>query len=162
MITTGSFHVSSGEYTKMVFTRFFARDWTLYALLLAVFAALMNVNVNFIIVILALIFIVYPMTLSFVYFANCMVVEMRWSVLPKTMIVDESGIKLNFDGFSKQIDWREFSYCQAKGSCMLLGLKVRQFTFLIVPYTAFQSKDDLREFAICAKSKIKLKSGIRT
>ena len=70
MITTGSFHVSSGEYTKMVFTRFFARYWTLYALLLAVFAALMNVNVNFIIVILALIFIVYPMTLSFVYFAN--------------------------------------------------------------------------------------------
>lgn len=151
---TLEFKTPSGEYVKLVFTSFLKKYWWGLVLPLLATIALMQINMNFVFVALTLIFIVYPMAMSFVYFAYCIVKEIRCTILPKTMETNEKGLILTFDNFAHTIEWEELNGYKVKQRYIALDIKPRKFTYLIVPYDAFENKDSLREFVVILHGKI--------
>ena len=152
---TLEFKTSSGEYVKLVFTSFFQKYWWCFALPLLATIALMQINVNFVFVALTLIFIVYPMALSFVYFAYCIVKEIRWSMLPKTLETGEQGLILTFEKSTHTIEWNELTGYKIKRRFIALELKPRKFTYLIIPYEAFTDNAGIKEFASILRANVK-------
>lgn len=140
------FAISSAIYTKLVFRGYFARYWWLYALPLSILIILTFYNINFLYTILILCFIVYPMALIMVYFWYLLTGEIRWSILEKEMAISDSGIMLTFEGFTKELQWDEFSGFSTTGKYLLLKLKVRRFTYFVIPFDVFADKEQLRQF----------------
>ena len=140
------FAISSAIYTKLVFRAYFARYWWLYALPLSILIILTFYNINFLYTILILCFIVYPMALIMVYFWYLLTGEIRWSILNKEMAISDSGIMLTFEGFTKELQWDEFSGFTTTGKYMLLKFKVRRFTYFVIPFDVFADKEQLRQF----------------
>ena len=140
------FAISSAIYTKLVFRGYFARYWWLYALPLSILIILTFYNINFLYTILILCFIVYPMALIMVYFWYLLTGEIRWSILEKEMAISDSGIMLTFEGFTKELQWDEFSGFTTTGKYMLLKFKVRRFTYFVIPFDVFADKEQLRQF----------------
>lgn len=151
---TLEFKTPSGEYVKLVFTSFLKKYWWGFVLPLLATIALMQININFVFVTLTLIFIVYPMALSFVFFTYCIVKEIRWTIMPKTMETTEQGLHLTLENSTHTIKWNELSGYIIKRRFIALQIKPRKFTYLIVPYEAFENKDSLREFVMILRSKI--------
>ena len=140
------FAISSAIYTKLVFRGYFARYWWLYALPLSILIILTFYNINFLYTILILCFIVYPMALIMVYFWYLLTGEIRWSILEKEMAISDSGIMLTFEGFTKELQWDEFSGFSTTGKYLLLKFKVRRFTYFVIPFDVFADKEQLRQF----------------
>ena len=140
------FAISSTIYTKLVFRAYFARYWWLYALPLSILIILTFYNINFLYTILILCFIVYPMALIMVYFWYLLTGEIRWSILEKEMAISDSGIMLTFEGFTKELQWDEFSGFSTTGKYLLLKFKVRRFTYFVIPFDVFADKEQLRQF----------------
>ena len=140
------FAISSAIYTKLVFRGYFARYWWLYTLPLSILIILTFYNINFLYTILILCFIVYPMALIMVYFWYLLTGEIRWSILEKEMAISDSGIMLTFEGFTKELQWDEFSGFTTTGKYMLLKFKVRRFTYFVIPFDVFADKEQLRQF----------------
>ena len=140
------FAISSAIYTKLVFRGYFARYWWLYALPLSILIILTFYNINFLYTILILCFIVYPMALIMVYFWYLLTGEIRWSILEKEMVISDSGIMLTFEGFTKELQWNEFSGFSTTGKYLLLKFKVRRFTYFVIPFDVFADKEQLRQF----------------
>ena len=140
------FAISSAIYTKLVFRGYFARYWWLYALPLSILIILTFYNINFLYTILILCFIVYPMALIMVYFWYLLTEEIRWSILEKEMAISDSGIMLTFEGFTKELQWDEFSGFSTTGKYLLLKFKVRRFTYFVIPFDVFADKEQLRQF----------------
>ena len=140
------FAISSAIYTKLVFRGYFARYWWLYALPLSILIILTFYNINFLYTILILCFIVYPMALIMVYFWYLLTGEIRWSILEKEMAISDSGIMLTFEGFTKELQWDEFSGFTTTGKYLLLKFKVRRFTYFVIPFDVFADKEQLRQF----------------
>lgn len=140
------FAISSAIYTKLVFRGYFARYWWLYALPLTALIILTFYNINFLYTILILCFIVYPMALIMVYFWYLLTGEIRWSILEKEMAISDSGIMLTFEGFTKELQWDEFSGFSTTGKYLLLKFKVRRFTYFVIPFDVFADKEQLRQF----------------
>ena len=138
------FAISSANYTRLVFRGYFARYWWLYALPLAILITLTFYNINFLYTILMLCFIVFPMALIMVYFWYLLTGEIRWSILEKEMTINDSGMMLTFEDFTKELRWEEFSGFTTTGKYLLLKFKVRRFTYFVVPFTAFVDKEQLR------------------
>ena len=151
---TLEFKTPSGDYVKLVFTSFLKKYWWCFVLPLLATIALMQININFVFVALTLVFIVYPMALSFVYFAYCIVKEIRWTILPKTMVSSEQGLHLSLENSTHTIKWNELSGYKIRRRFIALELKPRRFTYLIVPYEAFRNKDSLKEFAGLLRSNV--------
>ena len=140
------FAISSAIYTKLVFRAYFARYWWLFALPLTVLIILTFYNINFLYTILMLCFIVFPMALIMVYFWYLLTGEIRWSILEKEMTVSDSGMMLTFEGFTKELQWDEFSGFSTTGKYLLLKFKVRRFTYFVIPFDVFADKEQLRQF----------------
>ena len=140
------FAISSAIYTKLVFRGYFARYWWLYALPLSILIILTFYNINFLYTILILCFRVYPMALIMVYFWYLLTGEIRWSILEKEMAISDSGIMLTFEGFTKELQWDEFSGFSTTGKYLLLKFKVRRFTYFVIPFDVFADKEQLRQF----------------
>ncbi|MGM9812383.1 MAG: YcxB family protein [Muribaculaceae bacterium] len=151
---TREFKTPSGEYVKLVFSSFLKKYWWCFVLPLLATIALMQININFVFVALTLIFIVYPMAMSFVFFTYCIVKEIRWTIMPKTMETTEQGLHLTLENSTHTIKWNELSGYKIKRRFIALEIKPRKFTYLIVPYEAFENKDNLREFAMILRNKI--------
>ena len=140
------FSISSATYTQLVFRGYFARYWWLYVLPLIILTVLTFYNINFLYTILMLCFIVFPMALIMVYFWYLLTEEIRWSILEKEMTVNNSGIMLTFEGFTKELCWKEFLGYSTTDKYLLLKFKVRPFTYFVIPFTVFVDKEQLRSF----------------
>lgn len=105
--------------------------------------SLIALNVNFVFVLLTLVFIVFPMSLSFVFFSGCMVKEVRWSMLPKIMELEEDGLQLSYDEFSHRLTWGDIVDYRFTRKFLVLRLMTK--AYFIIPYRAFNSNEDLRK-----------------
>ncbi|MGM9803662.1 MAG: YcxB family protein [Muribaculaceae bacterium] len=150
-MTTKTFSVTSGKYVSTVFHDFMKHFWWAFLLPIVVCFSLAGVHTGFVFLALTLIFIVYPMALSFVYFANCMVIEIRWSMLSKTMELANEGVLLRFENGSHLIKWDEIGGYRAKRNHLIINLNHRRYCYFFVPYEAFNSTDDLRQFVLTLK-----------
>ena len=117
---------------------FLADYWLWMAMPLAVCAILaIWIDVRFIIVAMMVLFIIMPMVLALLYFYYGFSPEARWSIMEKTVTLDENGITLDFtDERMKKhaIHWDDVHYIIEKDDAVMLMLNGgRRYTCLMLP-----------------------------
>lgn len=145
-MTTLAFKVGASIYTKIVFANFFAKYWWCYTALIILLSSLIVINLNFLVVLLALIFIVYPMSVSFVYFSYCITKEIIWSVSEKKISIIQEGLQLDFGNSRKILQWSNFKKGELQKGYFILTLKKRKFCYLIIPVEAIPTDKDFQYF----------------
>lgn len=95
------------------------------------------IDVRFIIVAMMVLFIIMPMVLALLYFYYGFSPEARWSIMEKTVTLDENGITLDFtDERMKKhaIRWDDVHYIIEKDDAVMLMLNGgRRYTCLMLP-----------------------------
>ena len=137
-MTIGNCRVTSGQYMRQLFMMFLADYWLWMAMPLAVCAILaIWIDVRFIIVAMMVLFIIMPMVLALLYFYYGFSPEARWSIMEKTVTLDENGITLDFtdDRMKKHaIRWDDVHYIIEKDDAVMLMLNGgRRYTCLMLP-----------------------------
>lgn len=128
--------VSAGRYARFVLGRVVGHYWMWLALPLVVCIMLGALRWEWLVVALMYVFIIIPMLMPLAYYWCMLTPETRWSLLPKTVMIDSQGIDLTFDDGAypgqKHLDWQEVSSCRQKGMMLIFTLKVRKFQYLII------------------------------
>lgn len=95
------------------------------------------VDVRFVIVAMMVLFIVLPMVLALLYFYYGLSPEARWSIMEKTVTLNEEGMTLDFvDERMKKhvIPWDDVRYIIEKDDVVTLMLAGgRRYTCLMLP-----------------------------
>lgn len=117
---------------------FLADYWLWMAMPLAVCTILaIWIDVRFIIVAMMVLFIIMPMVLALLYFYYGFSPEARWSIMEKTVTLDENGITLDFtDERMKKhaIHWDDVLCIIEKDDAVMLMLRGgRRYTCLMLP-----------------------------
>lgn len=116
----------------------FLTDYWLWMVLPVAVCAILAiwVDVRFVIVAMMVLFIVLPMVLALLYFYYGLSPEARWSIMDKTATIDDKGITLDFshERMKKHaIGWDDVRYIIEKEDVVMLMLKGRRYTCLMLP-----------------------------
>lgn len=160
MIETEIFTIGRGKlFKKMIFKDGFA--WIAMTMLLAIlFIALgIAVDLRWLVVSLALLAIVLPMIISFIYISKGMTFENSLNALPHLVKIDDKGAEIRL--YIKQsetedddlnIEEKAFRYESGQigdyGICsdgIYLPLHKETKGRLYLPYSSFRSKDDFAQ-----------------
>lgn len=94
------------------------------------------IDVRFVIVAMMVLFIVLPMVLALLYFYYGLSPEARWSIMEKTVTINDKGISLDFaDERMKThvIGWSDVRNIIEKDDALLLMLNGKRYTCLMLP-----------------------------
>ena len=147
------YRVDAGDYLRRLAVMYLrARwPWLLTPLLLCGAMAIGLADVRWFIVAMMVLFVAIPMVLSLAYINYALSMEARWSLLEKSLTVNDDGILLQFTDermHARLVCWNEVRNVEIAGEAFLVMLKVRRFTFLMIPFTAIeQSGVSLKQFA---------------
>lgn len=126
---------------------YLGRRWWIMVLPVVVCLALIAVDTRFayvaLIVAMAMVMLAMPL---WYYFA--LTQESRWSILDKTVVATDEGLQLDFVNDkmkSHLITWQEMESTTAANDCLVIKLKKNKYTFLTIPFSAFDDKEELRE-----------------
>ena len=130
--------VTSGAYMRHLCAMFLADNWLWMLAPVAVCGILaVWVDVRFVIVAMMVLFIVLPMVLALLYFYYGLSPEARWSIIEKTVTLNEEGMTLDFvDERMKKhvIRWDDVRYIIEKDDVVSLMLAGgRRYTCLMLP-----------------------------
>ena len=137
-MTTDYCSISSGAYMRHLCAMSVADNWLWMVLPVALCAVLaVWVDVRFVIVALMVLLIILPMVLALLYIYYGLSPEARWSIMEKTLTLNEQGITLDFaDERMKKhvIRWDDVRYIIEKDDVVMLMLKGgRRYTSLMIP-----------------------------
>lgn len=150
------FKIQHSQYLKKVAKSYFSDNWIYFVLPILMCFSLGAINVNFIIVALMLLFVAAPMVLNLIYFYYMLTVEASWSVTDKVISVDKDGnLTLSFaneNRLSKTIKREEIAGVTGDADSVILLFAIRKYTFLVIPYSHFISKDAVADFVAIYRS----------
>ena len=136
-ITLEHIKVNSGEYMRPLWTMYFKRNWMWFMLpLLACGVAGMLHDVRWFIVGLMILFMFFPMFMVLIYLNYALTLEVRWSLMEKTVTMDETGLHLSFtDSRMKPrlIAWNGIKKVTHDDKYYYFHLVVRRYNYLMVP-----------------------------
>ncbi len=145
------FKISPTAYLQKVLKAFIADWWPLLALPVLVCASLAVVSVNFLIVALMLVFVAVPMAMALLYIYYVLSLEASWSVADKSVVQRPNGdLLLTFADERRQprlIARGEVAGVTADAHSLLLRLKVRRYTYLVIPFAQFDDEAEAAQFA---------------
>ncbi len=156
-VTIGPFRVEAGQYVRPMLRMFFGRNWMWFALpLLAAGAtAICTADVRWAIVGLILLFMVFPMIMVLIYINYALTLEVRWSLMEKTMHIDGDGVHMSFADArmrDRSISWNDISSITRDRNAFYLHLKVRRFNYVMIPCSALiESEITEQYFTQCVK-----------
>ena len=132
------FKVTSSEYMRPMILMFFRRNWWWFILPVAVTIALMVLlnDVRWLIVGLMLVFMVFPMILALIYFNYALTIVVRWSLMEKSILLDDEGLHLDFVDKRmrpRTISWRDIASVTRDDKAYYFNLTVRRYTFVLIP-----------------------------
>ena len=108
-------------------------------------------DVRWLIVAMMVMFVAIPMVLSLAYINYALSMEARWSLLEKSLALTDGGILLEFTDqrmHDRVVRWDEVSDVKVVGEAFLVMLKVRRFTFLMIPIAEVERAGiPLKQFA---------------
>ena len=132
--------VTSGCYMKHLCSMFLADNWLWMVLPVAVCGMLaIFIDVRFIIVALMILFVILPMLLALLYFYYGLSPEARWSIMEKTVTIDDSGISLVFadERMKKHVILRDdVRSIIEKDDALIIMLRGKRYTCLMLPASA--------------------------
>jgi hypothetical protein len=116
---------------------FLADNWLWMVLPVAVCGILaIFIDVRFVIVAMMVLFIVLPMVLALLFFYYGLSPEARWSIMEKSLDVDENGITLDFtdERMKKHVIPKDgVRSIIEKDDVLILMLNGRRYTCLMIP-----------------------------
>ena len=145
--------VTSATYMRRLSAVIFADNWLWLVAPVAVCAMLAYMlDVRFLIVALMVLFIVLPMILALLYFYYGLSPEAGWSIMEKTLAIDDKGITLTFtDERMKKhvIGWDDVRSIIEEKDVWLLMLRGKRYTCLMLPTSVINPDvaQALRQFA---------------
>ena len=148
MITANS--ISSGTYLSILWRLFLKRRWWWLALPVVVCLALIAVDTRFAYVALIVAMATLMIALPLVYYYG-LTQESRWSILEKTVAINDDGIQLDFTDekmSSHLVKWNDISGTTSLNGCLVIKFKKNNYTLLAIPIAAFSTEQLLREFII--------------
>lgn len=153
-----AFKISPKDYQKILFNRFINRWWFIFALLIGGISLLSVFNINFIYVALMVIFIIIPMIVTYLYFYYGLLPESRSAILEKSAEFTDNGITYIYKQEDKPDRIEVFNWDSIKGievgrKWVLLVFKRNDYTFLCIPYSAFDSSEEFSKFMLFIRSK---------
>ena len=129
--------VSSGTYMRHLCALFLADNWLWLLLPVAICGILaIWVDVRFIIVAMMVLFIVLPMVLALLYFYYGLSPEARWSIMEKTVTIDDGGLTLDFADERMRthvIPKDNVRHIIEKDDVLILLLSGKRYTCLMLP-----------------------------
>lgn len=153
-----SFSVSSQQYMRPMLRMYFGRNWWWFVIPILITLGLMFVfhDERWLIVCLMLIFMIFPMILVLIYFNYALTLEVRWSIMEKTITINDDGMHLIFTDQrmrSRDISWREISSITRDNNAFYFHLKVRRYNYVMIPCEVLE-KNEINEydFSQCVKS----------
>lgn len=147
-MTTAQCHITTSEYSRLLFSIFWSDNWFWFVLPIVLFAALGLLDWRYLVVALMTLLVVIPMVMALVYFYYMLTVETRWSIVEKTVSASSGGLLLDFgQGKSTLVGWKMVSGLYVKGSYVLVKLNVRRYQYLVLPRAAFVTTHDFQCFA---------------
>lgn len=148
------FNITSGRYYRLLVKAYMNRLWWLYALplfaLIITGVCLADVRYMFLLLIYA--FIVLPMAFTFALINYGLHPVSRYSILLKRASVSNAGIDFHFvdeDGrviSSANVAWNDVLKIKATSEELILQLTHSGYRFIAIPYTAFSSPEQLKDF----------------
>lgn len=145
--------VTSGTYMAILRRIFLRRRWWIMAVPVVACGCLIGIDTRFAYVALIIAMAVVMLALPLVYYYG-LTQESRWSILEKTVTTTAQGINLEFTGSklsSQFIAWSDIQSTTVASECLVLRLKKNNYTFLALPFTAFDGKEDLRDFVLTVR-----------
>ena len=116
---------------------FLADNWLWMVLPVAVCGILaIFIDVRFVIVAMMVLFIVLPMVLALLFFYYGLSPEARWSIMEKSVHIDENAITLDFtdERMKKHVIHRDdVRYIIEKDDVLMLMLNGKRYTCLMLP-----------------------------
>ena len=116
---------------------FLADNWLWMALPVAVCGILaIFIDVRFVIVAMMVLFIILPMVLALLFFYYGLSPEARWSIMEKSVHIDENAITLDFtdERMKKHVIHRDdVRYIIEKDDVLMLMLNGKRYTCLMLP-----------------------------
>ena len=129
--------IKGNTYMKHLCALFLADNWLWMVAPVAVCGILaVWIDVRFLIVAMMVLFIILPMILALLYFYYGFSPEAQWSMMEKTLTIDDDGFTLDFtDERMKKhaIGWDDVLHIIEKDNVWLLMLKGRRYTCLMLP-----------------------------
>ena len=129
--------VSSGLYMRQLCLIFLADNWLWMALPVALCGMLAYfIDVRFIIVAMMVLFIVLPMLLALLYLYYGLSPEARWSIMEKSVDIDNGAIVLDFtdERMKKHVILRDdVRSIIEKDNALLIMLRGKRYTCLMLP-----------------------------
>ena len=166
----GENSIEIGQYQSYVLGFYMKRWWWAYALPLLTCVALSILNISFLYAAIILLFLVFTMVLYIVVAFHGVRVECTYSILPKEIEMNDTGIFLTlkekihqeedeesepqYRYLNVEIEWQRIARIEAKDKCMLLMFKRPRYSFLAVPYDAFEDENHLRAALAIIRSHI--------
>lgn len=147
-MTTDRCHITTSEYSRLLFSIFWSDNWFWFVLPVVLFAALGLLDWRYFVVALMTVLVVIPMVMALIYFNYMLTVETRWSIVEKTVSAGSGGLLLNFgQGKNTLVGWKMTSGVYVKGSYVIVKLNVRRYQYLVFPRAAFVTPQDFQCFA---------------
>ena len=148
------FNITSGRYYRHLVEAYMSRAWWLYALpLIAIIVAgVILSDVRFMFLLLIYAFIVVPMAFTFALINYGLHPISRYSILLKRATVNADSIEFHFvddDGnvkSSAKVAWNDVLRTKATSEELLLLLTESGCRFIVIPYSAFSSPEQLKDF----------------
>ena len=155
---TQAFKISPKDYQKILFNRFINRWWLVFAMIIGGISLLSFFNINFIYVALMVIFIIIPMIVTYLYFYYGLLPESRSAILEKSAEFTDEGIVYLYKQDDKPdrkelFKWECIKDVEVGKKWFLLVFKKNNYTFLCIPYSAFDSTEELSKFMLFIRSK---------
>ena len=158
MLSLQPFRISSGRYYRILVASHMRRCRWLYALPAAALVAAMLwlADVRFLFLLLIYAFIVVPMALTFTLISCGLHPVSRYSLLSKRALASSTGLQFLFlddDGevaSSATIAWTDVQSITPTAHELILALGHSRI--IAIPYEAFSSPEQLRDFIACAST----------
>lgn len=142
MIRLESHKITSAEYLKILYGHIAEDYWFLIALVALTMIVMSAVDIRWLIVTLMCVFVVVPMIMSYLYIWHAMKPLVRLSILPKSVVIDDSAITIepaDEVGLSQLVlPFTDFSRYRITDKYLLLTFSQSKYLFFVVPLTVFK------------------------
>lgn len=126
--------VNAGEYLAVLRRLYLRRNWWWITLPVASLCVLGFVNINFLVAGLFIGFVALPMLLVLIYFNYTLTHEVQWSLRPKNVTCDDSGLRLEFCDERrgmKCINWDEVTDVLVSARHVAVVLSHRKYAIVL-------------------------------
>ncbi len=142
---TGSCKVTGTQYFKALLTDIMKEWWSLPLLAVILLSVATAYDLRFGIVLLMLIFIIFPFVLFFLYYNYALRPECFYSVVEKCVTIDADGMRCEYNNEERLILlWSSVRRITAQREAFLFYTS--RYSFFYLPYTAFESPAEMKHF----------------